>query len=564
MPKRSTARHKLTPKLVHAFEQALGSHNRGDFTAAEAGYQTVLRKIPTHVESALNLSLLYSNAGDPPRAIVFMRAFIARVPNEPRTNFNLAELLFSANEYEQAEGHYIKGIKAPLLKIQARVKAAVCAGYLGREAQAQAAFERMAEDYADHGEALADIGTGARAIGLVEPAITYFERARKLLPEDELLLNNLAVCYVDRGQIELAEEALQRSLQLNPYSSSAWFNRVRLQRYEAGDVAVLKQMKVALRQAGEHVQGCSMLNFALAKVYQDLGDFDAAFAHYSTANRLQAQMARYDRHSQEAGLDEIISSFSAAELQRTPVIKTDLPVLIVGMPRSGTTLIEQIVSSHPAVHGAGELRDLAACARALDQHQRYPLAIGQYSQELLHDAAHGYLGKLERLSGDGVACVTDKLPTNFLNLGLAARLFSGVRIVHCRRNPMDTCLSNFIQYFPEGHAYANSLADIGHFYSIYRRLMSHWDSVLQQPILHVDYESVVEDVESEARRLIDFLGLPWDQRCVDFHHNQRTVGTASNWQVRQPIYREARQRWRHYESHLEPLMTALGGYAQPL
>jgi tetratricopeptide (TPR) repeat protein len=555
--KRTRVKDKLAPKQIKVFERALAAHRTGDLAAAESGYLMVLAKAPAHADSVHNLSLLYTQNGHPMLATELLRSACTSAPKNANFALALADLLFAANEYAQAETYYLSASTSSRLAGLARLKAAVCAGYLGREEESVELLSALAERHRDDPDMLADVGTAARAIGAVALALACFESARSARPDDELVLNNLGVCYIDRGEMDAAESVLAHALELNPSNANAWFNRVRLRRYDTADIDVLARMRAALSPNAQDTNASSLLNFALAKVHQDMGAYDEAFEHYRSANSLQARMARYDRAEHEAGLAEVIAAFSPALFSKGAVLDTNLPVFIVGMPRSGTTLVEQILSSHPLVHGAGELRDLAGAARYLSQYGRYPNAMAEFEPRVLTEVAQRYVGKLRALGGETVSRVTDKMPNNFVDLGLAAVLFSGARVIHCRRDPVDTCFSNYIQYFPEGHAYANDIGDVAHFYGIYRRLMDHWEQLLPCSILHVDYESVVDDLEAQARRLVAYVGLDWDPRCVDFHHNKRSVETASNWQVRQPIYQYARQRQRHYHVHLQPLRDAL-------
>jgi hypothetical protein len=232
------------------------------------------------------------------------------------------------------------------------------------------------------------------------------------------------------------------------------------------------------------------------------------------------------------------------------------------MPRSGTTLVEQILASHPAVFGAGELLRVGEIAQrlpsALGSRLDYPLCLADFSQQAADAAAQEYLDYLQSLSGGEATRVTDKMPGNFMHLGLIDLLFPGARIIHCMRDPLDTCLSCYSQNF-NGHEYTHDLSHLGHFYRDYQRIMQHWRGVVRVPVLEVQYEALVEDPEPGSRRLIEFCGLPWDDSCLRFYENKRTVVTASYDQVRRPIYKTSTERWRNYERHIDPLKAALAG-----
>jgi hypothetical protein len=230
------------------------------------------------------------------------------------------------------------------------------------------------------------------------------------------------------------------------------------------------------------------------------------------------------------------------------------------MPRSGTTLVEQIIASHPQVFGAGELCHIGAMVAGLPARLQtdttYPECVTMLDERLARSLAEDYLEKLRAL-GDDAKRVSDKMPANFFNLGLIALMFPNARVIHCRRDPLDVCLSIYFQQFAYGHNYAYDLSDIAVYYRQYKRLMHHWHAVLPLEIHEVQYEKLIADQEAVSRRLIDYCGLPWDESCLEYYKNKRAVQTMSNWQVRQPIYTHSMQRWKHYEKHLDELKEVL-------
>ena len=232
---------------------------------------------------------------------------------------------------------------------------------------------------------------------------------------------------------------------------------------------------------------------------------------------------------------------------------SEVPVFIVGMPRSGTTLVEQIAASHPAVFGAGERDDIGALAGA-----QFPGGTADLDAVAAGTLARTHLERMRDLAGEALR-ITDKTPVNFLYLGLIALLFPRARIVHCRREARDVCLSCYFQNFVAGLPWATDLADLGRYHRAYRRIMDHWHQVLPLTILDVDYQDLVAAPEEGSRRIVDFLGLPWDDACLDFHRSRRTVRSAANWQVRRPIYATSVGRWKAYEPWLGPLLDALDG-----
>jgi len=244
------------------------------------------------------------------------------------------------------------------------------------------------------------------------------------------------------------------------------------------------------------------------------------------------------------------------------------PVFIVGMPRSGTSLVEQILASHLEVYGAGELGlmpQIAGLVERLepDRQWEYPRCLDRLSLCACDELAKRYLSELSRLN-DTARYVTDKLPTNFLHLGLITLLFPNCHIIHCVRDPMDTCLSCYMTDFAIGNEFAQDLTHVGEYYVQYRRLLEHWQTTLNVPLIEVRYENLVSDLEATTRELLETLNLPWDDQCLEFYRTQRPVGSASSQQVRTPIYQDSVGRWRHYERHLGPLREGLGAWAERL
>jgi hypothetical protein len=296
----------------------------------------------------------------------------------------------------------------------------------------------------------------------------------------------------------------------------------------------------------------------------DADRFDEAFARYAQANNLfrewRAQAGeRFDHDALRCRIETAVETFTPDFFSRKRGWgnNSELPVFIVGMPRSGTTLVEQICASHPAVFGAGELPDITRLWVALARGGAAP-ADG-WQRHRIAQAADAYLEHL-RLLGPSAMRVTDKMPGNVYHLGLIAVLFPRARIILCRRDPRDTCLSCYFQWFPSSRLlYTYNLADCARQYLQTERLVAHWRNVLPLPMLEMQYEELVADQETQSRRLIDFLGLPWDPACLEFHKTRRTVTTASVWQVRQPMYSRSVGRWRNYEKHLRPLLDVLEG-----
>ena len=306
------------------------------------------------------------------------------------------------------------------------------------------------------------------------------------------------------------------------------------------------------------------MHFALGKLLDAVGKYDRAFQHIRRGNELSARPVDSNEYVENA--DAIIRTFNKDFVQRSPhaAVRGDRLIFIVGMPRSGTTLVEQILSSHPQVYGGGELRDLSILANniphAQDNKHVFPDGVVFLSEDDCTELAKRYMKHVETLSGDA-KYFTDKMPQNFQYIGLIAMLFPGAKVIHCVRDPLDTCLSCYFEYFylQGSLAFTTDLANLGAYYKQYQRIMRHWKTTLDYPILDISYESLVENPERKIRQLLAFCELPWDDQCLKFYGSspRRAVVTASYDQVRQPIYRKSLHRWKNYEQYLEPLKNAL-------
>ena len=308
------------------------------------------------------------------------------------------------------------------------------------------------------------------------------------------------------------------------------------------------------------------VQFAAARLLEASGQFDAAFAQVQSGHAFRSRP--HNPRWMREFVDRAVNYYTPSKLHDLPRAShgSRRPVFIVGMPRSGTTLVEQILASHPQVHGAGELGlipQLAedACEFDSTRGREYPQCMDALSLLTCDHLAQKYLDQVAKIDNTH-RYLTDKLPLNFMHLGLLTVLFPDCHIIHCIRDPMDTCLSCYTTDFAVGHEFAQELGQLGDFYVQYRRLMQHWQQTLNVPLLEMSYERLVFDPDNTIHDLLDGLQLPWDDKCIAFHRTRRPVGTASAQQVRRPIYHDSVGRWRHYEKHLGPLREALGDYAE--
>ncbi|HEY5301054.1 MAG TPA: sulfotransferase [Acetobacteraceae bacterium] len=397
----------------------------------------------------------------------------------------------------------------------------------------------------------------ARALLLerdIQAASALLRKTLTLDPASGDAHNALAGVLVSEGRMGEGIEHYQESLRLNPKLLGSWNGIVRARTFTTADQPVIDRLQATLAQERLNDQERMVLHFALGKVHDDLHEYAEAMRHFDAANGVRARSISLDRAVLASWVDRLIERFTPDLFDRLAAFGTadETPLLIVGMPRSGTTLVEQIVSSQPAIAAGDELPFWVKYAAGWDG------VDGEgFTVEAAHGVAAAYLGLLREI-GPSAARVTDKLPFNFRRLGLIHTLLPGARIIHCRRHPVDTCLSIYSILFGPKMDFVGSKADLTFFYRQYVRLTDHWRAVLPADrFLEVEYERLIAEPEAESRRLIAFTGLDWDDACLRPERNNRNVRTASAWQARQPVYASSVERWRHYEPWLGELRELL-------
>ena len=353
----------------------------------------------------------------------------------------------------------------------------------------------------------------------------------------------------------------------HPGQSDAWF-LYGAAALEAGDTTTaivpgdgyFERLLTVLKDGAASAADRMRLHFAAATIFEQAGEIETAFEHYSAGNDLKDVV--FDPAQYAVHIGQLIETFDKDVFAKVKSwgSRDERPVFIVGMPRSGTSLVEQIIASHHGVFGAGELETFNKFFGTLAEHCKseadYPDCINDLSAETVAAMANEHLSTLSDLAPNAHQ-ITDKMPTNFLHIGLIAALFPLARIIHCRRDPRDTCFSIYGRDFAGDHAYAYNQANLGRYFRQYERLMVHWQRTLPNSILDVQYEALIADQETETKRTLEFCGLDWDENCLAFHETDRTVRTWSYRQVRQPINKTSVARWRKFATHLKPLLDEL-------
>lgn len=546
---------------------------RSQFAEAAACYRRALALQPDFAQAHLDLGRVLVRLGREAEAKESCRRALALAPDWAEAHNSLGNAQLKAADHEAAIMSYREAVRLEPDFAEAHANLGNALRTVGQLDEAVSAYQRALQIEPGFLAAAIELATALRLQGRTAECEACCRRVLERDPNSVATLTVLAELRADTGRATDAEELFKRAIAIDPGAAQSWASLARLRRMTLAD-APWQQAVQQLIEHGPPPRDEMLLRYSLGKYFDDIREFDAAFEHYRRANELAKQIGpRHDRAALTRGIDLIIASHDRAWLERHRVTAngSQRPLLIVGMPRSGTTLVEQILASHPAVHGAGELNfwsaELAAAisiASGLIEHgpavagasplqpARTPLL--QPTQASLAALGARYEELLRQLAPQA-GRVIDKFPTNFLSLGMIHAALPGARIIHMRRDPLDTCLSIYFQQLEAANTYANDLEDLAHYYAEYRRLMRHWRDVLPAAtVLEVPYEGLVEDLAGWTRRMLDWSGLPWDARCLEFHRTARSVVTASKQQVRQAIHAGSVGRWRHYEKFIAPLL----------
>lgn len=589
----------LLLRLQPLMEQAVAAQQRGDFATAEARYREVLRTVPEHADATHFLGLIAHQTGHSQAASDLLYRSIVLGPGSALYRHNLGGVLrelgrhaeaearyrealalrpgyadaligiamtqTARNQHENALASYRQVLELDTTNFEAQLGCGAALLELARRSEALDCYRQTRGLATGDAQRLHRLGLALREAGAAEDARDCFESALALHPDFVEAHNSLGVALGDLGDLTGAESHYREALRLRPDYVSGWHNLASIARFGTSDSTRTSLQTLTGRLAQLSPAEASMLHFTLGKVHDDAGEYATAFEHYLEGNKLKREMLEYDESRQTRFFRNFMHHFNpefmAAGANAGPTGES--PVFIIGMSRSGTTLVEQILASHPQVYGAGELHLLRRCLHAelesVTDDDELPGRLVQLEDGGFQRIGERYCSALSEFAPDAKR-ITDKLPGNMALVGLIHLAFPSAHIIHCTRDPLDTCVSCFSKLFTTGHAFSYELGELGRFYRLYQELMQHWRDVLPAGrMLEVRYEDVVDDMETQAHRLVEFCGLPWEDACLRFHETQRTVKTASLAQVRQPIYASSVQRWKRYEEYLAPLKRALAG-----
>ncbi len=547
----------LDPRNVPALSNlGKASSSMGLHEQAIAAFERLLDLAPGDANVLSDYATTLLRAGRMAEAIDKLEQAIALQPGHVDAQYRLAEVLEVQGRMAEAFQHYQQVIRLQPRLLAVYVKAGNCLQGIADGADVEKFYRQALHVHPDAAELHYGLANVLQSLGRFGEALASVAQGLRLRPDDPVGRIHEANILERQGDFDAAYQRLRALIEKGTVETVAASVFLRLcHRYDCCDEAMAMAERLLSAPSLPPMQAYP-LHQALAVVQDRLGRYDDAFAHFARANELIRQPFDAARHAEE--VNALLEAFSPLALGKLPrsANQSERPVFIVGMPRSGTTLVEQILASHPLVFGAGELQAMPALMHSLSM-AGYPRSLGDLPQARLDELAGKYLSHLTGLNPDALR-VTDKLPVNFMHLGLIALLFPKARVIHCVRDPLDTCLSIFFQKFALTVAWSTDLASIGLYYKEYQRLMTHWQQVLDLPILEVRYEDLVADQEALSRRMVEFCGFEWDDRCLQFHVLERAIATPSYDQVRQPVYTSSLNRWKHYEKYLGSLKESLG------
>lgn len=537
------------------------------FEKAMAGYRRALAIEPDHPEANFGLASALQAMKRYADAISAFEKTLAIDPDYAEANYSLAVALQALQRPGEAIAYYEKALAIDPDYTEANYGLASALQILHRSRHAIPFYEKVLAIDPDHAEANDGLGTALQALNQHDKAIRFYKRALAIKPGYAAAQNNLGVALAEIGRLDEACVAFERAIDLEPRRAGFYRNLFDTKKNTPQDrhLAALEALAkdAALLPAEDQIQ----MHFALGKALADIGEPRRSFRHILEGNTLKREQTLYDKPAELQLLDRIRVVFTEG-LMRSKAghgHPSSLPVFIVGMPRSGSTLVEQILATHPRVFGAGERLDLGDALNSFGAATKgvhpFPELFTNTTGEDLHRLGADYLDRLNTASQTGSLwqSITDKVPANFRLVGIIHLALPNARIIHTCRDPVDTCLSCFSTLFAADQPFAYDLGELGRYYRAYSSLMEHWRRVLPESVMiDVRYEELVVDFEMLSRRIVAHCGLEWDEACLAYEKAARPVKTASSAQVRRPIYHSSIGRWRPILDLIQPLLDGLG------
>ena len=517
---------------------------------------------PDYLEPLNNLGATLVRMDQPEKALELLNIALIKKPNYAEAHCNKGYALLQLDRNHEALISFTTALKLRPEYAEAYAGVARARREEQQLDQAEGAARMAITIDPEMAEAWSVLGSVHTAQGLNDAARKAFDRALELDAENMSAKMGIGNLLLEGGQLKEAEGIFRAATEQCKDRLGALFSLVQSKKIRPGDEELAQLEEEAAKIATLPESKAIYLNFALGKAYDDLGEADKAFPHFIEGCALKRKRLNYNADAKDRSFARVREIFSAdfIKAHQGQGHASGVPVFVLGMPRSGTTLTEQIIASHPDAHGAGEIFDLLdVCgSRAKDRELPFPENILSLAPAQFQDMGRRYVAGLQARN-PAAKKITDKMPINFLHIGLIHLILPNAKIVHVSRHPLDTCISCFTRLFAHNQDCTYDLKELGRFYKAYSDTIKHWRKVLPKGAFYdVRYEELVEDTETQSRRLIEYCGLPWSEACLEPHKHERSIKTASVTQVRQPVYKTSVARWKKYEKFLGPLIEGLG------
>lgn len=501
------------------------------------------------------------HAGEHDKAEKIYRKVLTDDPDNVDALRLLAEVAATHKEYRDAEIFLKRAVERAPDFAHAWANLVIAQIELEKNEDAIRSAERLVALTPERPDALLLLANSCASAGRHDEALLHYQKVIEIAPTHAGALSSLGHTLKTVGRQEEAIEVYRRCIRDNPNFTEPYWSLANFKtfRFEDEEVAAMESLLGKQDLSDEsQVQLCNALGLEL----ESRQDYDRAFGYFERGNKIRRQAEYYDPVESEGAHERNIEIFSQEFLQQHAGRgdQNPSPIFIVGLPRSGSTLIEQVLASHPQVEGTHELaevgRTIRDISRILNKKARYPQVLQSFDASNFASMGENYIARTRKFRG-GRKHFTDKNPNNYLHIGLLSLILPNAKIINARRHPLDSCFGSYKQLFAKGQPFSYDLVELGEYYTQYQRIMDHWHDVLPGHVLDVHYEDVVDDLETQVRRILQHCDLPWDDQCLRYYETGRAVKTASSEQVRKPIYKTSVNLWRHYEAHLEPLIEIL-------
>jgi len=553
---------------IGALDLAIQYYQSGDLQQAENICRKILEMNPNDADALHCLGIIYSQSGKRDHAIDYIKRALQIDPNFADAYNNLGNIFQEIKQLDDAISCYRKALQLNPNLEKTYFNLGIALQDKGQLDEAICCYRQAMQLNPNIFGLYYNLGLAFQEQHKLNEAISCYQKAIQLNPNCFEAYNNMGNALIVQGKLNEGIRCIKKALQLKPNYAVALLNLVDKQRLSYDDSKELFELTKKMIKQDMSENDLIHVYFAMGKLCDNLEMFKKSFEYYSFGNMLKRAQVEFNIGSHVDYLSRIKETFSAdfIEHRKSWGSDSEMPIFIFGMPRSGTTLVEQIIASHPNVYGGGELQFFTQVDQKLPSilkvNERYPECLNFIDDQTAYDIAELYIKETRKLVGlsKDYTRITDKNPFNFYHLGLISLFFPKASFIHCQRYPLDTCISIYFHNFSAGNHFAYDLSELGQYYREYLKLMNHWRKVLSISIFELKYEDIVQQQEEVSRKLIEFCGLEWDSACRDFYKKDRPVYTASNWQVRQPIYTTSCGRWQNYDQFIDSLKELLADF----